>query len=193
MIKRISIVGVFLVLLLGCGSKDPEIVKPVEPEIVLETSLNVSLKGIKYVLPASYQDFVANGWVPEQDIDQVMPPKTKMSNMYLRNNDNIIKVTFSNDSDQEVKMSEAKIAEIYAENRTFGGDVSVDIVVNDFLTFETPLSDVEARFGVYELKSNEVFDEYTFILSPVEKLVISYHKDGSDGNQSRWIGVVDYK
>ncbi|WP_159649826.1 hypothetical protein [Erysipelothrix aquatica] len=193
MIKRISIVGVFLVLLLGCGSKDPEIVKPVEPEIVLETSLNVSLKGEKYVLPAPYQDFVANGWVPEQDIDQVMPPKTKMSNMYLRNNDNIIKVTFSNNSDQEVIMSDAKIAEIYAENRTFGGDVSVDIVVNDFLTFETPLSDVETRFGVSELKSNEVFDEYTFILSPVEKLVISYHKDGSDGNQSRWIGVIDYK
>lgn len=193
MIKKISIVGVFLVLLIGCGSKDPEIVKPVEPEIVLETSLNLSLKGVKYVLPAPYQEFVANGWVPEQDIDQVMPPKTKMSNMYLRNNDNIIKVTFSNDSDQEVIMSDAKIAEIYAENRTFGDDVSVDIVVNEFLTFETPLSEVEARFGVYELKSNEVFEEYTFILSPVEKLVISYHKDGSDGNQSRWIGVVDYK
>ncbi|QIK68901.1 hypothetical protein G7062_00745 [Erysipelothrix sp. HDW6C] len=191
--KKIVALLAVLVLLVGCTQTPPQPEPDPEPIKPTYEFLDFKLKGTAYQLPVKFSELAANGWEAESDIEQEMAPNTIVRNLYLRNGDNIIKVSFFNDASAPKMMAETLIGEIAAENRTFGSDVAVDIVVHDGITFATPIESVIEQLGEYTEESNDVFKDYIFQHTKFGKTTIKYHLDGQDGNESRWIEISNLR
>lgn len=182
-----------VLVLTSCSSEPKEDVKeePEEVEPNYDTT-PFTLSGKSYALPLSYQTLLNDGWEANSDIDQKIGANKKISQINLRNDSMIIEVTFYNGSDEEVDMKDANIAEIFAENRTFRGDVAAELTIFDGLDFSSKPEDYEKQLGTYEKTENEVFEIYTFNHTPKVKTVIEYYKDGRDGEVSRWIKISNF-
>lgn len=195
--KRWLVIMIALVTMVGCQSVNtdpkPDPIPEPQPQEPTYDVIPFTLKGVSYELPVSYQTLLENGWEANTDIDQEIEGNTFVRNLFLRNDDNIIKVSFYNPTDSVKMLEDVLIAEIEAENRTFGGDVAVEITVHDGLNFSTPLDTVTKQLGTETQEANEVFVDHIYEHNRYAKTIFRYHADGRDGDAARWIIISNFR
>ena len=101
---------------LPTGSIDPA------PEGLSEDmfSFMFSLNGVLYTLSTPFSELAADGWVGE-DLDEIMvAPKTRSPGTDLRNEDQTIRVTFFNPTEEEIPLSESVVRYITAQEAWHG-------------------------------------------------------------------------
>ncbi len=189
-LKRILGVFLVLVMLTACSQKEePEETKPEEVKETYDI-LKFTIRDEEFGLPVPYSEMVEKGWEVNTSIDEQIEPKKYMTNYFLRNKENIIKVSFYNPTDKPIDMKDGLIAEVAAENRTFGPDVAPNIVLYDTLTFDSSIDDFTKKFGEPTHSENSVFDIYEYQLSKLAKVEVKVSKDNG---LIRWITLINYR
>lgn len=185
-----------MIILGGCSSQSSE-----EPPITNnppieqpKTDLSFKLDGFSYEFPLKVQDFMNDGWEPTIPLaGGVIEPNAFIDNHFFRRGTSIVKIALYNPTTSPILKTESYISQIAFENRTFKTDVAPDILVNDFLNFDTTLEDIENSFGKPTKTEDAVFEHYTFDIDSRNSIRVDFYIDRRDGNVSRWIILTSYK
>lgn len=196
MLKRLILVGLILLILGGCSPQtleEPPVTTnpPVEEP---KTDLSFVLDGFSYAFPLKVQDFMKDGWEPTIPLaDGVIEANAFIDNHFFRRGTSIVRIALYNPTSSPILKTESNISHIAFENRTFKTDIAPDILISDFLNFETTIEALESHFGKPTKSEDAVFEHYTFEIDNRNSVRVDFYKDRRDGNVSRWIILTSYK
>ena len=195
MLNRVLLLGLVLVVLGGCSVKQP-IEPPVDTQPPVEVpnkDLSFSLDGFSYTFPLKVEAFMNDGWEPTVALgDEIIEANAYIDNHFFRRGTSIVRTALYNPSDLTILKTKSNVSHIAFENRTFKTDVAPNILINDFLNFETTIDQIEEIFGKPTMTEDAVFEHYTFEIDNRNSLRVDFYKDRRDGNVSRWIILTSY-
>lgn len=187
----------FLVFsLIACSPPPKDTAPPVEPvpgpiepkEPVMK--ITYSLLGKNYLLPTSYQELKADGWILEDDAGFVLESGQFIKNRFVRNGPYILELSFYNPSDESLTLENSLVSSIASENRTFGKDKASDLKVHDLINFDTDIDSIIEKLGEYDLSESAQFKTYTFKHDPLSKSEIKIEQDTG---LMRWIIIENFR
>lgn len=196
--KTFKLLSIFFLVfsLIACSpiSKDTDV--PVEPSPGIvepeeqKLKMTFSLLGKDYLLPTSYQDLKADGWLLEDDSSFVLEPGQFIKNRFVRNGPYILEFSFYNPGDAPQTLEDSLVSSLASENRTFGQDKASDIKIHDLINFDTDIDTIIEELGDYDLVESAQFKTYTFKHDALSKSEIKIEQDTG---LIRWIIIENFR
>lgn len=192
--KKISLLFIGLLVLVGCGSQPVEPPAPVEPEKPVRTQINFTVGGGSYTLPVKYDAFKEQGWVLEEDPEYIIPANSYLEDVGIRQNLFYMRATFLNTSSEPITLKEGTIVQVMAEDRYvtqhYKDDYPPDIVVDGKIKWRMTLEDM---LGAFEetpvVDENRVYRNYTYEYEDGQQIILQYHMEDE---QLKYIILKDF-
>ncbi len=191
--KKISLILLSLLILVGCSSTPDPSEDPIE-EPVARKNIEFKVGEEDFTLPTTFQLMKDRGWWLELSDEYKIPPNSYLPQQGIRNEMYYLLVTFYNDTDEEIALKDSKIVEVWAEQRTvfnhYRFDVPPDLTLEPNINWDLTQEQAATLFDVEpKIEENNVFISYVYELETNQRIGIRYRK-GEDS--PTFIELKDY-